>query len=476
MPMLKGTTKFTRSGPWNGLRFSGSPEKMLNPVYGFDFVYNDDELYYIYNLKNKSVISITVMNQTTSVHQRLIWIEGDKTWRTYTSLPRDECDKFGACGANANCMIDDNPMCRCLRGFKPMSQEKWNSMDWAKCLSNCSCTAYANSNISGKGSGCVVWYGDLIDITQFAIGGQDLFIRMPRSELGKTNNKITAAIPVAVIGGVLGLLLLVYFICRRYSKERNQEEDLEVPVLNLSTITTATQNFSLNNKLGEGGFGPVYRGMLEDGKEFAVKRLSISSRQGVNELKNEVKLIAKLQHRNLVKLLGCCIHGEEKLLVYEYMPNKSLDSLIFEYAIHGMFSTKSDVFSFGILILEIVSGKKSRGFQYENHSLTLIGHAWTLHKEGGSFGLIDKHLRESPHNLKQVLRSIHVGLLCVQQYPVDRPCMSSVVVMLGSESELPPPKPPGYFTETASINEDNSSTQHESSSTNDLSITLLEAR
>ena len=233
MPMLKGTTKFTRSGPWNGLRFSGSPETMLNPLYGFDFVYNDDEVYYIYNLKNKSVISISVMNQTTSLHLRLIWIEADKTWRTYSSLPRDECDKFGACGANANCMINDNPMCRCLRGFKPKSQEKWNSMDWsdgcvrnsplscedkstdgfikfsglkvpdtahtwvnksmnlkecrAKCLSNCSCTAYTNSDISGKGSGCVVWYGDLIDITQFAIGGQDLFIRMSRSELGKAS-------------------------------------------------------------------------------------------------------------------------------------------------------------------------------------------------------------------------------------------------------------------------------------------------
>ncbi|PON82254.1 Tyrosine-protein kinase [Trema orientale] len=83
------------------------------------------------------------------------------------------------------------------------------------------------------------------------------------------------------------------------------------------------------NKLGEGGFGPVFGGKLQDGQEIAVKRHSMSSGQGVNEFKNEVVLIAKLQHQNLVKLLSCCIQGDEKLLVYEYMPNKSLDLVIF---------------------------------------------------------------------------------------------------------------------------------------------------
>nr|DAD42953.1 TPA_asm: hypothetical protein HUJ06_001183 [Nelumbo nucifera] len=113
----------------------------------------------------------------------------------------------------------------------------------------------------------------------------------------------------------------------------NTRKDLEFPLFDFLTISIATNDFSLDHKLGQGGFGPVYKGKLEDGQEIAVKRLSKTSGQGPNEFKNEVILIAKLQHRNLVKLLGCCIHGEEKMLIYEYMPNKSLDTFIFGLAL-----------------------------------------------------------------------------------------------------------------------------------------------
>ncbi|KAI7737802.1 hypothetical protein M8C21_011977 [Ambrosia artemisiifolia] len=108
------------------------------------------------------------------------------------------------------------------------------------------------------------------------------------------------------------------------------DEDLELLLFGLSTIHKATNNFSANNKLGEGGFGPVYKGVLEDRKEIAVKRLAKTSTQGLHEFKNEVILISKLQHRNLVKLFGCCIEGDEVMLIYEYMPNKGLDSYIFD--------------------------------------------------------------------------------------------------------------------------------------------------
>ncbi|KAI7737794.1 hypothetical protein M8C21_011969 [Ambrosia artemisiifolia] len=113
-------------------------------------------------------------------------------------------------------------------------------------------------------------------------------------------------------------------------ENRSGDEDLELPLFGLSTLLIATNDFSVDNKLGEGGFGPVYKGLLEDEQEIAVKRLAKTSSQGLGEFKNEVILISKLQHRNLVKLLGCCIEGTEKMLIYEYMSNKGLDSFIFD--------------------------------------------------------------------------------------------------------------------------------------------------
>ncbi|KAL8201430.1 hypothetical protein R6Q57_012769 [Mikania cordata] len=175
---------------------------------------------------------------------------------------------------------------------------------------------------------------------------------------------------------------------------------------NFSVVRAATNNFSENNKLGQGGFGAVYKGMLADGREIAVKRLARDSRQGEVEFKNEVLLVARLQHRNLVRLLGFSLEGCERLLIYEFLPNGSLDQFIFaselasqqklnyvvvlfgymapEYVLHGQFSVKSDVFSFGVLILEMITGQKNQCFQNGESSYYLLGfvsiHTTTLHK------------------------------------------------------------------------------------------------
>ncbi|URD98745.1 receptor-like protein kinase [Musa troglodytarum] len=118
----------------------------------------------------------------------------------------------------------------------------------------------------------------------------------------------------------------------RFSSGRNDEEvrSVESLLFDLATLRSATNNFSDANKLGEGGFGPVYKGTLANGDDIAVKRLSRSSGQGLVEMKNEVILVARLQHRNLVRLLGCCLEEEEMLLVYEYLPNTSLDKRLFD--------------------------------------------------------------------------------------------------------------------------------------------------
>ncbi|XP_042942767.1 G-type lectin S-receptor-like serine/threonine-protein kinase At1g11330 [Carya illinoinensis] len=124
-------------------------------------------------------------------------------------------------------------------------------------------------------------------------------------------------------------------VCAKFSGESkpedgiNQVKLLELPIFSFEDLSSATNNFHQSNKLGQGGFGPVYRGKLLQGQEIAVKRLSRASGQGLEEFMNEVVVISKLQHRNLVRLLGGCVEGEENLLIYEYMPNKSLDVFLF---------------------------------------------------------------------------------------------------------------------------------------------------
>ncbi|CAA3028731.1 G-type lectin S-receptor-like serine threonine-kinase At4g27290 isoform X1 [Olea europaea subsp. europaea] len=148
------------------------------------------------------------------------------------------------------------------------------------------------------------------------------------------------------------------------------------------------------------------------------------------------------------------------------------DYMSLEYAADEVFSIKSDVFSFGVLVLEIVSGKRNRGFSHRDHHHNLLGHAWRLYKEGRSLELVNAHLDISGY-LSEVLRSIHVGLLCVQQCPQDRPSMSVAVLMLANEGLLPQARQPGFFTERDA---ESSSSTTTANSKNQMTISLVEAR
>ncbi|KAL7154919.1 hypothetical protein ABFS83_03G036600 [Erythranthe nasuta] len=384
----------------------------------------------------------------------------------------------------------------------------------------------------------------------------------PPPRAGKVKGNRTRSIIIIVVSVVAFLVLVLGFgiFARTRTKQKTMEIDpnisgeissVESIQYDFSKIRAATNDFSDDNKLGQGGFGAVYKGKLVNGQEIAVKRLSRESGQGVMEFKNEVLLLAKLQHRNLVRLLGFSVEGIERLLVYEFVPNGSLDQILFdrtksskldwdsryrsivgiakgvlylhedsrlmiihrdlkasnvlldenmnpkiadfgmaklvvadatiestnrivgtygymapEYASHGHFSVKSDVFSFGVIVLEIITGQRKIFTQNGENLGDLLSHAWRSWHEGKSTSMINPVLRETCGAQPDMMRCIHIALLCVQQNAADRPTMASVVVMLNSSTiTLPIPKEPGfYFSGTSSFpNDEFNSNQFESS-------------
>ncbi|XP_010665847.2 G-type lectin S-receptor-like serine/threonine-protein kinase At1g11330 [Beta vulgaris subsp. vulgaris] len=453
------------------------------------------------------------------------------------------------------------------------------------CLRDCTCLAYAyDTQIT-----CLTWHGNLIDVADLSPGGVDLFIRLEHSELG--NNMNIKAIIAASILSVLVILLVVAVICflwrrsrskgkvplpdTKFAEKKTTQDPLlfgdktqvkidESLILKFETLAEATDDFHESNLLGAGGFGRVYKGKLEDGQEIAVKRLSRASGQGVHEFMNEVELISKLQHRNLVKLLGCCVEGEEKMLIYEFMPNNSLDAFLFdsdkrkrldwpnrfniikgvcrgllylhrdsrlriihrdlkasnilldkdlvpkisdfgmarifgnnqdkactqrvvgtygymapEYAMEGHFSEKSDVFSLGVSLIEIVSGQKNNNFWYPEESLGLLGYAWKLWNEDKIISLIDPSILSASFE-DEIVRCMHVGLLCVQEFAKDRPNMPTVISMLERDiMDLPKPNPTVLYIQRKTPSDTGSSPPQitdNASSTNYITVTSLTAR
>ncbi|XP_058209740.1 probable leucine-rich repeat receptor-like serine/threonine-protein kinase At3g14840 [Rhododendron vialii] len=356
----------------------------------------------------------------------------------------------------------------------------------------------------------------------------------------KHTKRISAGIVVGIVAAVAFaiILLLSTFWWRGFlNRKDNMEQDLKGLDLQtgsfaLRQIKAATNNFDDANKIGEGGFGSVYKGLLSDGTVIAVKQLSSKSKQGNREFVNEIGMISALQHSHLVKLYGCCIEGNQLLLVYEYMENNSLARALFgpegcqlqldwltrykicigiarglaylheearlkivhrdikatnvlldknlnakisdfglakldeednthistriagtygymapEYAMRGYLTDKADVYSFGIVALEIVSGRSITGYIAQEDCLYLLDWALVLKKKGNLMELVDPRLG-SDFNKIEATVMMNVALLCANTSPAVRPAMSLVVSMLEARTvpeSLLVPDPDAYY-------------------------------
>ncbi|XP_039022933.1 probable leucine-rich repeat receptor-like serine/threonine-protein kinase At3g14840 [Hibiscus syriacus] len=365
-------------------------------------------------------------------------------------------------------------------------------------------------------------YGPLIS----AISVNPDFI--PPAEHTGSSGGISVGSVVGIIAGSVFVIFLIGVLlwwkgCFRQKSQLEKDLQglqLQTGSFSLRQIKSATNNFDVANKIGEGGFGPVYKGILSDGTVIAVKQLSAKSKQGNREFVNEIGMISALQHPHLVKLFGCCIEGNQLLLIYEYMENNSLARALFgpqecqlkldwptrrkicigiarglaylheesrlkivhrdikatnvlldknlnpkisdfglakldeednthistrvagtygymapEYAMRGYLTDKADVYSFGIVILEIVSGKSNTSYRPKEEPLYLLDWVHVLKEEGNLLDLVDPRIG-SNYKKEEVMTMINVALLCTDANAAGRPAMSSVVSMLEGKASV----------------------------------------
>ncbi|XP_050141586.1 probable LRR receptor-like serine/threonine-protein kinase At1g56140 isoform X2 [Malus sylvestris] len=370
---------------------------------------------------------------------------------------------------------------------------------------------------AGKGTCCIPDYGDYGPLIA-AVHAASVFW-LPPTKKSRTELTVGIAVPVGVVS-----LLLIFAILymRRKTSEKEDDEDIlgldpRLNTFSYAELRAAAEDFNPSNKLGEGGYGPVYKGTLSDGRVVALKQLSVASHQGKSQFVFEIATIYAVQHQNLVKLYGCCIEGNHRILVYEYLENKSLDQALFgtsnlhldwrtrfnillgtarglaylheesrprivhrdvkasnilldaelspkisdfglaklyddekthistkvagtigylapEYALFGHLTEKADVFGFGVVVLEILSGRPNSYNNLNPEKIYLLEWVWTLHENDQTLGLVDPRLTEFDET--KATRLIKTALMCTQGSPMARPSMSRVVAMLSGDMDI----------------------------------------
>ncbi|KAJ4757753.1 G-type lectin S-receptor-like serine/threonine-protein kinase [Rhynchospora pubera] len=488
----------SRTGIWNGQYFSFAPQTLTySNLLNFHFVMNQDEVSYAYELKSTSTITRLVLNENGLI-QRFVWDQSHQNWNLFWLQPVDECSNFAKCGPFGICQRDGIKTCSCLRGFEPVTPDEWSTRNTSggckrtiplgcstnsdgfyrlggvetpyshdaivdasisveeckrRCLMNCSCVAYTPLDIRGEGSGCVMWNTELVD-TKYVIGGQDLYLKVSKSELGRSNKK-NSATTVGVISSSLILLLIVSLLVYLHwrKKMRHSRQD---------TTRRATLNWTTRLEIVIG----IARGLLylHQNSRFNVIHRDLKAANVLLDEQMNPK-ISDFGTARLFKREQGIINTETVVGTRGYMSP--------EYVLEGAISIKSDVYSFGVLLLEIISGKKNQGNQ------NLLAYAWKLWEERNSLKLLDEAVECSVFET-ELTRYVQVGLLCVQESPDDRPSMSSVFTMLSSDTLLQVPKKPLVGTRIRAFPSDWSlyqqSYERDSTTGDQLTITGIEGR
>ncbi|PKU59975.1 G-type lectin S-receptor-like serine/threonine-protein kinase At2g19130 [Dendrobium catenatum] len=572
--LWNGTKNYWSSGDWNGKIFSGVPEMTSNYIYNFQYVSNASANYFTYTVNTDDVISRFTMDYSGQIKQ-WTWLSDAQNWILFWSQPREQCEVYALCGSFGSCNENNSPSCGCIKGFSERSPGEWHlgdqsggcarntplqcggsssagtekdkfyQMDSVRlpdnpetmeagsssdcestCLYNCSCTAYSYS------SKCSLWYGNLLNI-QEQYNGYDqstLFLRLAASELPSSSSKSNkGGIIGAAAGGAIGflaLLALTWLVILRRQRRRiigaaKAAADGVLVAFRYSDLRRVTTNFS--EKLGSGGFGSVYKGSLPDSTFIAVKKL-INLNQGEKQFRAEIGTIGTIQHINLIRLRGFCADQNNKCLVYEFMPNSSLDAHLFhgsktdldwgkrylialgtarglvylhekcrdciihcdikpenilldasfipkvadfglakllgrdlsrvlttmrgtrgylapEWISGVAITAKADVYSYGMMLFEIISGKRNTDHWEDNKNGFFPASAMKKLMAGDIRSLLDPRL-EGVAEIEEVETACKVAYWCIQDEEMSRPTMEQVVQMLeGTMEIIMPPVP-----------------------------------
>jgi len=570
---FNSSKQYWSSGDWDGRHFSNIPETVGQTWLSLNFTSKEQETYIEYVIEDPTVLSRGIMDVSGQL-KVLVWFEGSRDWQAIFTAPKSQCDVYASCGPFTVCNDVPFPSCTCMKGYSIQSPQDWELDDRTDgcsrdtplycnsntsaagvadkfypmpsvqlpsdaqnvgtatseeecslvCLGSCSCTAYSYDQ-----GGCSIWHDKLFNVRQQ--GNSVLHLRLAAKELqsSKTNRRgVIIGAAVGASAATLGLIFLV-IICMR--KGRNYGDDIQagmgIIAFRYADLQSATKNFS--EKLGAGSFGSVFKGRLSDSTTIAVKRLD-GARQGEKQFRAEVSSIGVIRHVNLVKLIGFCCQGDRRLLVYEHMPNGSLDAHLFQSSgtvlpwtiryqialgvarglaylhsscrdciIHcdikpenilldGSFTpkvadfgmakflgrefshvvttmrgtigylapewisgtaitSKVDVYSYGMVLLDIVSGSRNSTKQ---SSVEDVHKAYfpvqVAHKllDGDIASLVDANLLGEV-NLVEVERVCKVACWCIQDVEFDRPTMSEVVQFLEGLCEVETPPVPRFL-------------------------------